>query len=143
MTGSDIFFLVFAVLGGLALFIFGMNAPEAEKERAEPIRRPENICNANPEIRDAASSIQQGVFSNGDRELFKPLASDLLSDNDPYLVLKDLEDYLRCQDEVGQLYKNQKAWTKKSILNVSRMGKFSTDRAIREYARDIWGVKGI
>ncbi len=124
------------------IFIFGMNAQEAEKERAEPSRRPGDICNASAEIREAVDSIQQGAFSKGDRELFKPLTSDLLSENDPYFVLKDLEDYLRCQDEVGQLYRNQKTWTQKSILNVARMGKFSTDRAIREYARDIWGVKG-
>ena len=68
------------------------------------------------------------------------LLGRLLNLNDPYLLLLDLEDYLRCQKEVGELYRNQPNWVRKSILNVARMGKFSSDRTIREYARDIWGI---
>ena len=61
--------------------------------------------------------------------------------HDPYLLLKDFEDYVRCQEEVSRAYGDAKSWWRKSILNVARIGKFSTDRTIREYAEDIWGVK--
>ena len=87
------------------------------------------------------SKIQVGRFSDGDRELFKPIIDTLLDPHDPYLLLKDLESYLACQGEVERVYRDQQEWTRRAILNVARMGKFSSDRTIREYARDIWGVK--
>ena len=86
-------------------------------------------------------SIRDGSFSKGDTSLFSSITEGLLDVNDPYLVLLDLEDYLRCQLEVGKLYQDQQTWTEKSILNVARMGKFSSDRTIKEYAREIWGIK--
>jgi len=61
--------------------------------------------------------------------------------HDPYMHLKDFEDYLRCQEEVSRTYRDGKSWWRKSILNVARIDKFSTDRTIREYFEDIWGVK--
>jgi starch phosphorylase len=92
-------------------------------------------------VRDIIDSIAGGAFSNGDTELFRPLVNDLLSENDPYLLLLDLESYLQCQQLVGKVYADQSTWVKRSILNVARMGKFSSDRTIREYAEEIWGVK--
>jgi starch phosphorylase len=83
------------------------------------------------------------MFSYGDREIFKPIVEDLLNENDPYLLLLDLEAYLACQEKIGVAFRDRKSWTEKSILNVSRMGKFSSDRTIREYARDIWGIKDV
>ena len=64
-----------------------------------------------------------------------------MSENDPYLLLLDLESYIECQNMVGELYADKTQWTQKSILNVARMGKFSSDRTIRQYAEDIWGIK--
>ena len=69
------------------------------------------------------------------------LVDGLLDPYDPYLLLKDFEDYVRCQKEVSRSYRDKKKWLRKSILNVARIGKFSTDRTIREYAEHIWGVK--
>ena len=64
-----------------------------------------------------------------------------MSEHDPYLLLLDLESYLACQDMVDELFNDRAAWTRKSILNVARMGKFSSDRTIRQYAEEIWGIK--
>jgi starch phosphorylase len=69
------------------------------------------------------------------------LVDGLLDPNDPYLLIKDFEDYVRCQEKVSQAFLDKKSWWRKSILNVARIGKFSTDRTIREYAEDIWGIK--
>ena len=122
------------------IFIFGMTAEEAEQKRMHPDRTPREICDANPVISRAVESIADGSFSYGDTELFRPIVESLLSTGDPYLLLHDLEDYLRCQEQIGRAYQDKKSWTRKSILNVTRMGKFSSDRTIKEYAEEIWGV---
>jgi len=123
------------------IFIFGMTAEEAEYEKKCKSRKPYQIYENNPEVRDIIDSIAGGAFSNGDTELFRPLVNDLLSENDPYLLLLDLESYLQCQQLVGRVYADQPTWVKRSILNVARMGKFSSDRTIKEYAEEIWGVE--
>ena len=123
------------------IFIFGMTAEEAEYEKKCKSRKPYQIYEHNPEVRAIIDAIAGGAFSNGDTELFRPLVNDLLSENDPYLLLLDLESYLQCQQLVGQVYADRATWTRRSILNVARMGKFSSDRTIREYAEEIWGVK--
>jgi starch phosphorylase len=123
------------------IFIFGMTAEEVAKEKKKPSRSPQDIYESNSEIRLTVDSIRNGLFSNGDKDLFKTLVDGLLDPNDPYVLLKDMEDYLRCQDEVSRTYLDKQDWWRRSILNVAGMGKFSTDRTIREYAEDIWGIK--
>lgn len=128
-------------VGADNIFIFGMTADEAEYEKKYKSRKPWQICENNPAVREIIDAIAGGAFSNGDTDLFRPLVNDLLSENDPYLLLLDLESYLQCQQLVGEVYADQFTWTKRSILNVARIGKFSSDRTIREYAEEIWGVK--
>ncbi len=128
-------------VGAENIFIFGMTAEEAEYEKKCKSRKPWQIYENNPEVHAIIDAIGGGAFSNGDTELFQPLVNDLLSENDPYLLLLDLESYLQCQQLVGETYADRAAWTKRSILNVARMGKFSSDRTIKEYAKEIWGVK--
>ncbi|MCL2457545.1 MAG: glycogen/starch/alpha-glucan phosphorylase [Desulfobulbus sp.] len=123
------------------IFIFGMTAEETEYEKKCKSRTPWHIYENNPEVRAIVEAMANGVFSNGNTELFQPLVNDLLNENDPYLLLLDLESYLQCQRQVGELYTDRATWTRKSILNVSRMGKFSSDRTIKEYAEKIWEVK--
>ena len=123
------------------IFIFGMTAEEAEKERKNPRRSPKDIYTSNDEVRRTIHSIRNGFFCNGDKGEFRPLVDSLMDPHDPYLLLKDFEDYVRCQKEVSRAYRDEKIWWRKSILNVARIGKFSTDRTIREYAEDIWGIK--
>ena len=123
------------------IFIFGMTAGEVAREKHAPIRTPLGICHSDPAIEEVIDSIRNGTFSNGDRQLFKPIVDSLLDPNDPYLLLKDLESYLTCQVGVEEVYRDRPEWARRAILNVARMGKFSSDRAVREYARDIWGIK--
>ena len=123
------------------MFIFGMTADQVEKERRTPSRTPKDIYESNNEIRSTIDSISNGFFSNGDKDLFRILVDSLMDPDDPYMFIKDFEDYLRCQNEVSLAFCDKKSWWHKSILNVARIGKFSTDRTIRDYAEDIWGLK--
>jgi starch phosphorylase len=122
------------------IFIFGLTADEAEYEKLHKSRTPYEIYSKNPAISQAIDSIKGGIFSNGDTEMFRSIVDDLLNENDQYLLLLDLESYLDCQKEIGKEFRDKKKWTKKSILNVARMGKFSSDRTIKEYAKEIWGI---
>ena len=123
------------------IFIFGLTAEAAEWEKRSPRRTPYQIYEQNQDVRQIIDCIKGGCFSNGNKELFRPIVDDLLDLNrDPYLNIIDLEDYLRCQAEVGLAYQDQANWTRMAILNVARMGKFSSDRTIKEYAREIWGI---
>lgn len=83
--------------------------------------------------------IGSGHFSHGDPEVFRPLVDNLLL-SDPYLLLADYTDYIACQDAVSAAYRDTEKWTRMSILNTARMGKFSSDRSIAEYCKDIWHV---
>ncbi len=127
-------------VGAENFFIFGLNADEAEYERLNPGRTPHEICEHRPDIDAVIEALSNGVFSGGDRELFKPLVDSLLDKHDPYLVMRDFESYLECQEKVETAFLDRENWTRKAILNVAGMGKFSTDRTIRQYAEEIWGV---
>ena len=97
---------------------------------------------SNPQLRDAIDRIASGFFSKGNANLFKPLIDRLLY-HDDYLLFADYPSYIDCQEKIGQTYKNQEKWTRMSILNVARIGKFSSDRSIMEYCNEIWNVKPI
>ena len=101
--------------------------------------RPGDHYRDNAEIRAALDLIASGFFSHGDRDLFRPLVDQLIN-HDEYLALADFPAYAECQGRVGDLYRDEKLWTRMSILNVARIGKFSSDRTIGEYCRDIWRV---
>jgi starch phosphorylase len=93
-------------------------------------------------LREVLDFIVSGALAGGDAELFRPLVENLL-DHDPFLVLADYQAYVDAQDQVSQLWLDSGAWTEKSILNVARMGKFSSDRSIQDYCRDIWEVQAV
>ncbi|MHB8790525.1 MAG: glycogen/starch/alpha-glucan phosphorylase [Desulfobulbaceae bacterium] len=123
------------------IFIFGLTAQQAEYERKMPSRTPWMVCEQNWEIKRIIDSLRDDRFCPGERGLFTPLVDDLMDHHrDPYLHLIDLEDYLRCQERVSGAYRQPEEWYRKTILNVAGMGKFSSDRAIQEYAKKIWGV---
>jgi len=122
------------------MFIFGLTAEQAQQARTNPKKLPVDVYSANPEIMQAIDQLKNGVFSNGDKELFRSLVNSIMDPNDPYLIILDLEDYLQRHDEAGRVFKDTVSWVRKSIINVARMGKFSSDRSIREYATDIWGI---
>jgi starch phosphorylase len=81
--------------------------------------------------------LASGIFSKGDRDLFRPLVDNLMH-HDPYFVLADFQSYLDCQARVSRAWADKSGWTRMSILNVARVGRFSSDRTIMEYSRDIW-----
>jgi starch phosphorylase len=122
-------------------FLFGMTAEEVYAKRAAGYQ-PMDYYNSSPELKLAIDRISSGFFSHGDGELFKPLV-DLLLQQDPYFVLADFVPYLECQDRVSLAYRDQDRWTRMSILNAARMGKFSSDRSIRDYCDEIWQVEPV
>ena len=119
-------------------FLFGLTAEEVAQRQAEGYRPGEAFA-ASPELREAVELIAAGAFSGGDRDLFRPLLDGLMH-HDPYMVFADYPSYVDCQARVGDTFRDPRRWTRMSILNVARMGKFSSDRAIREYCEDIWRV---
>jgi starch phosphorylase len=123
-------------VGAENFFLFGLTTPEVEKRRQEGYY-PRALFEANPMLREVMVSLSNGEFSRGDRTLFDPLVNSLLSADD-YMLLADYQSYVDCQDLVSAAYKDQEAWTRMSILNVARIGKFSSDRAIRDYCAEIW-----
>ncbi len=126
-------------VGGENIFIFGLSAEEvAERRRIGHF--PRAIYESDPELKETIDSIADGTFSDGDRGLFAPIVDSLLNWGDNYLVLADFHDYLEAQVAVGEMFKDSDEWARRSILNTASMGKFSSDRAVSEYARDIWGV---
>jgi len=98
---------------------------------------PREYVVKNPELGEVLNLIESGAFSRGDRQTFKPLLDSLLN-QDPFLVLADYQSYVDCQSEVSKVYRDERRWTRMSILNIARSGKFSSDRAVHEYRERIW-----
>jgi glycogen phosphorylase len=120
-------------------FMFGLKAPEVQIKKAGGYS-PRHIYEQNKSLAEVIDFIGSGQLTGGDKEIFRPIVDNLLW-SDPFMVLADYEDYIRCQDEAGIQWGNPDSWTKMSILNVARMGKFSSDRSIRDYCREVWKVK--
>jgi starch phosphorylase len=123
-------------VGADNFFLFGMTAAEVEQRKGQGYR-PRDVYESNSNLREALDSLVSGEFSHGDKTLFEPLVSSLLNSDD-YMLLADYQSYVDCQDRVSAAYMDQDAWTRMSILNVARIGKFSSDRSIRDYCADIW-----
>jgi starch phosphorylase len=99
------------------------------------------VYNSDEEIRRALKLIEADFFSMLEPGIFRPILNALLDGGDHYMLLADLRDYIEAQARVDALYRDQPRWLEKAILNVARAGKFSSDRAVQEYAADIWHVK--
>jgi len=125
-------------VGAENFFLFGHTVESIRNLMAAGYHSRETIL-AQPELRATLDLIGSGLFSHGDRSLFAPLLENLWN-HDPYLVCADFADYVAKQDQVDRAYAETSRWTQMSILNTARMGYFSSDRAIQEYARQIWNV---
>jgi len=125
-------------VGAEHFFLFGHTADQIRALAAD--YRPWEWLETVPWLREALDWIEQGHFSEGDKELFKPLVETLVG-RDPFFVLADLADYDRAQKEVGALWRDQARWQASSVLNSARSGFFSSDRAIGDYAETIWKVR--
>jgi starch phosphorylase len=125
-------------VGAENFFLFGMDAAEVAATRARGYD-PRRIHEADEVLREVLGLLVDGTFSRGDRELVRPLVDHLI-ERDDYLLLADYASYVEAQDRVAAAYRDPGRWTRMAILNVARMGHFSSDRAIREYCRDIWAT---
>ncbi|MFM9109674.1 MAG: glycogen/starch/alpha-glucan phosphorylase, partial [Prochlorococcaceae cyanobacterium] len=123
------------LVGDDNFFLFGMTADAVTKLRRD--YRPWEMLASMPELTEILRLVEQGHFSNGDGDLFRPLLQNLTG-NDPFFVLADFGDYLRCQDAVSAAWSDQRRWQRMSLLNMARTGFFSSDRSIKEYAGRIW-----
>ena len=123
-------------VGADNFFLFGLTAEEVAAAKAAGYD-PRRVYESNPELREALDMIAGGAFSQGDRDLFRPLVESLLS-RDDYMLCADYQAYVDCQDQVSGAYADVDRWTRMAILNTARVGRFSSDRSIREYCRDIW-----
>src|SRR3954452_25117701 len=122
-------------------FLFGLTADQVQDLWRRGYR-PRDHYEQDAELKAVLDLIWSGFFEPDHPELFRPLVQSLL-DHDPYLLLADFRSYVECQAAVGKAYQDPDRWTKMAILNIARMGKFSSDRTIREYARDIWQAESI
>ena len=123
-------------VGAENFFLFGLTAQEVSGLRQSGYR-PRDHYESIPELKEVLDLINSGFFSPQAPELFRGLVQSLL-DHDEYLLLADFDAYARCQEKVSAAFLDEQEWTRKAIVNIARMGKFSSDRTIREYARDIW-----
>jgi len=123
------------------IFIFGLLADEIIKER-ENGYNPLNYYESNLELKRVIDMIASDYFNKQEPGIFKPIVDSLLKD-DYYFLFADYQSYIEKQDEVSNAYKEVDRWTKMSIYNVARIGKFSSDRSVNEYAEKIWNVQPI
>jgi starch phosphorylase len=122
-------------------FLFGLTADEVERVKRAGYR-PADYVKANEELSEVLELIANGHFSRGDREMFRPLVDNLMQ-ADPFLVLADYADYVARQDDVSTAWQDTRRWSRMSILNTARAGKFSSDRAIDEYCEEIWKIRPV
>lgn len=140
MDGANI--EIMQEVGRENFFNFGLQIEEIVELRKVGYN-PREIYHRSPDLKKALDMIGDGSFSPATPDLFKPLVESLLDHGDSYLILADFASYQACQSEVGRLYLDPSEWTRRCILNTAGMGKFSSDRTIAEYARDIWNVKPV
>jgi glycogen phosphorylase len=128
-------------VGAENFFLFGLTTEQIATLRAQGYR-PADYYDKNPELREVIDLVRKGFFSRGDADLFRSLI-DTLTWSDPYMVMADFAPYAECQTRVSEAYLDQDRWTRESVLNSARSGRFSSDRTIREYCREIWRAKSV
>jgi len=131
-----------AEVGAENFFLFGLSAQEvAERKRAG--YDPRSIHGADPRLSRALELVWSGALCPGEPDAFQPVVRALLDGGDQYMLLADFDSYVACQERVSGAFRDQENWSRMSILNVARMGRFSSDRTVREYAEEIWGAKPV
>ena len=127
-------------VGADNIFIFGLTTQQVADTKANHYN-PWHYYHNNIALKEVLDMIGDGFFSLEDPSRYKPIVENLLNNGDNYLLLADYQAYIDCQDEVGRVYQDAEEWSRRAILNVARMAKFSSDRTINEYATNIWDVK--
>jgi starch phosphorylase len=129
-------------VGADNIYIFGRTAEEVIGLRGSP-GAARAVYESNADVRRVLQRLRDGTFSAGDRALFEPIAHALLEAGDPYMHLCDFEDYARTQALIGRDFCDLERWSARAIINVARCARFSSDRTIQEYARDIWNLQRV
>jgi glycogen phosphorylase len=129
-------------VGNENMFMFGNTVEELTRLKGAGYN-PTVIYESNRELKLVLDMIRDGYFSPEQRNLFVPIFDSLVRQGDYYMVLADYEAYVACQADVDAAFKDQKAWTRKSILNVANVGRFSVDRLVQQYASEVWNAKPI
>jgi starch phosphorylase len=125
-------------VGAENFFLFGLTTPEVAEVKAAGYR-PREYYHANERLREVIDFIASDELGRGDAGMFRPIVENLLGD-DPYMLMADYQSYIDAQERVSELWRDQRAWTRMSILNSARMGKFSSDRSIRDYCERVWNI---
>ena len=128
-------------VGASNFFLFGLKADEVQ-EMKDSGYNPREYYDNNAKLKEVIDQINSGDYSDGDSSLFEPLMSSLLN-QDPFMLLADYQSYIDCHKRIGKAYLDQENWTKMSILNVARMGNFSSDRSIEDYCSKVWHVEPV
>jgi starch phosphorylase len=146
MDGANV--EMYEEVGADNIFIFGMSADEVIAHENRKDYRPMDIYNSDHDIKRVLDQLVDGTYSHNDRELFRELYNSLLNPQqgqvaDRYFILADFRAYANAQKKINYYYQNKSAWAKSAILNISHVGKFSSDRTIQEYVDDIWHLDKI
>lgn len=128
-------------VGDENIFIFGLTAEQVAEQRGN--YNPREIYQSVEEIRRAIDLIRTDFFSLNEPGIFRPLVSALLDEGDYYMHLADLPRFIEAQSKVERLYRDPESWTEKAVINIARTGRFSSDRTIAEYAKEIWKVEPV
>lgn len=127
-------------VGAENIYIFGLTAEQVDEQRRSGSYNPRALYDSRPAIRRVLDSLQSGMFDQGQPAVFQGIVDGILHHGDRYFHLADLEPYIAAQERAAADFTRRSDWARRAILNVARMGKFSSDRTIREYAADIWNV---
>jgi starch phosphorylase len=130
-------------VGADNIFIFGLKAEEVQRLRRDGSYRPRDYYQRSPLIHRVLDALRGDRFCPREPGLFRWIYENLLDHGDEYFHLADLEAYVTAQAQAARAYVDRAGWAKKAILNVARMGLFSSDRTIKEYARDVWGLRPV
>ncbi len=126
-------------VGGENFYLFGLNADEVAKQQKEGSHKPWDYYNADPRVKRVMDTIASNFFCPDEPGIFQPIFQDIMF-NDYYMLLADFASYIEIKLQACKNYKDRLGWARKSLLNVTRSGKFSSDRTITQYAQDIWHV---
>lgn len=124
------------------MFIFGLKAEEVVQMKKEGYS-PEHYYQSNPDLKKVIDMLRSNYFNDHEPGIFQPILDTLLKNGDFFMVLEDFQAYCNMNERVSREFKDTKLWYNKVLLNIARCGKFSSDRAIHEYAKDIWNIKPV
>jgi starch phosphorylase len=127
-------------VGAENIFIFGLTAEQVQAAHEHAGHRPRELYQRDPRVKRILDAFESNLFSPKEPGLFHWIVESFLDHGDPYCHLADLPAYLEAQQRVDDAFSQPATWMSKAILNVARMGRFSSDRTVAEYARDIWGI---